>query len=99
MWFDHLRGAQLTEENAEDIAEWVRGKVHRTSKDGKGFSFLVVPSTRGDLMVLMGDWVVKDPKGYFRVVRLDPINIGDMIRMEKERRLGHQAKPGPRRKK
>lgn len=71
MWFDDLKGYQFNKKNAEKIAKWIDGVVHHTD----GGTFVMVPTSRGDMMVREGDWVAKDARGQTRLVRITEPDI------------------------
>lgn len=66
MWFTHLTGQELTNENAYDVAESVGGYVLH---DSHGESAVVVETTRGDILITQGDMVGKDQSGRLSVIR------------------------------
>lgn len=66
MWFTHLTGQELTNENAHDVAESVGGYVLH---DSHGESAVVVETTRGDILITQGDMVGKDQSGRMSVIR------------------------------
>lgn len=71
MWFDDLKGFQFSKKNAAKIAKWIDGVVHSTDNG----VFVMVPTSRGDMMVREGDWVAKDARGQTRLVRITEPDI------------------------
>lgn len=69
MWFTHLSGQALTNENAYDVAVSVGGYVLH---DSHGESAVVVETNRGDILITQGDMVGKDQSGRMSVIRFTP---------------------------
>jgi len=83
MWFDRMKGVQLTKTNGPKVAKWIGGRFHEMQN--KEEDFITVETNRGDVLVRIGDWVAQDPDGKFRIVRLESINIDQALRERKKK--------------
>lgn len=71
MWFTHLKGMELSNDNAHDVAEYCGGYVLH---DSHGEAGVVVETHRGDMLVTQGDLVGKDQTGRLSVIRFTEDN-------------------------
>lgn len=65
VWVDEIEGRPLTNSNADEIANMVKGSVILNGKP-----FVTIPTPRGELLVREGDFVGKDQRGNWHIVRL-----------------------------
>lgn len=65
VWVDEIEGRPLTDSNADEIANMVKGSVILNGKP-----FVTIPTPRGELLVREGDFVGKDQRGNWHIVRL-----------------------------
>lgn len=86
MWFDQMSGVQLRKNNAKKIAEWVQGEYHCAKENGKEIVFVIANTPRGDVMLREGDWIAKDVDERFRIVRIEEMNIDEVLKRAKSRR-------------
>lgn len=71
VWVDEIEGLPLTEGNADEIARMVKGSVIFNGKP-----FATIPTPRGELLVREGDFVGKDQRGNWHIVRLRDTSKG-----------------------
>ena len=70
VWVDEIKGATLNAKNADSIAYWVGGSVLTN-----GQPFVSMPTPRGELLVREGDFVGKDQRDNWHLVRLQEVTI------------------------
>ena len=88
MWYDSLEGVQFDKNNGRDLASWCGGELIMLTPSTKE-SVITVTTARGEILIRQGDWVAKDAEGRFRIVRLNPLDLGKELNRPK-------PKPRPR---
>lgn len=95
VWVDEIKGATLNAKTADAIAYWVGGSVLTN-----GQPFVSMPTPRGELLVREGDFVGKDQKDNWHLVRLQEITLEaptpeNVVKMP-QKASKTAPKPGPR---
>lgn len=95
VWFDHLNGMQITDDNISAMAKKLAAKViDIQGEEGNSTKHMLVSTNRGDLVLNVGDWISYDRFGRLRIMRmheaglenLRPItNADDNTTLNKER--------------
>lgn len=95
VWFDHLNGMQITDDNISAMAKKLAAKViDIQGEEGDSTKHMLVSTNRGDLVLNVGDWISYDRFGRLRIMRmheaglenLRPItNADDNTTLNKER--------------
>lgn len=98
VWFDHLDGMQITDDNISAMAKKLAAKVvdiySAEGEDPFSSKHILVSTNRGDLILSVGDWISYDRFGRLRIMRiheaglenLRPItNADDNTTLNKER--------------
>lgn len=80
VWVDEIEGLQLTENNVDELADMVKGSVIFNGKP-----FVTIPTPRGELLVREGDFVGKDQRGNWHIVRLRDTSKDEIDKGEKKK--------------
>lgn len=110
MWFDNVKAVQVTEQNVERVSKWIGARtVVMYGPNGGKTKQIIAQTPRGDVMICQGDWVGQDAgaraagANRFRVIRIDSVNLDDMVDYDEDAALvkmtkkSPKPKPGPRR--
>lgn len=110
MWFDNVKAVQVTEQNVEQVSKWIGGEtVVMYGLNGQKTKQIIAQTPRGDVLICQGDWVGQDAgaraagANRFRVIRIDSVNLDDMVDYDegaalvKMTKKSPKPKPGPRR--
>lgn len=110
MWFDNVKAVQVTEQNVERVSKWIGARtVVMYGPNGGKIKQIIAQTPRGDVMICQGDWVGQDAgaratgANRFRVIRIDSVNLDDMVDYDEDAALvkmttkSPKPKPGPRR--
>ena len=83
MWYDELKGVQMSKHNARQVADWVDGEYHELDVKGQASAVVIAKTTRGDTLIREGDWIVTDVDERFRIVRLHELDLNTILRKAK----------------
>lgn len=72
MWYDQIEGVQLDNDNAEKVAEWIKGSAFTTTGGDK---VVTVKTERGEILLRKGDWIACDRNGRFRMIRIKETTV------------------------
>lgn len=85
IWFEEVKSIEITRENIEDAARWLNAKLMYFYKDGlrdmetnepkDPEPFLMLPTTRGNLIVELGDYIHMDGLNRVKIVRTHPLKL------------------------
>nr|DAQ76541.1 MAG TPA: hypothetical protein [Caudoviricetes sp.] len=83
--FEEVKSVEITRENIEDAASWLDAKLLYFYKDGLVDTktnepkdpepFLMLPTTRGNLIVELGDHIHMDGLNRVKIVRTHPLKL------------------------
>lgn len=85
IWFEEVKSIEITRENIEDAARWLNAKLMYFYKDGLQDEktkeakdpepFLMMSTTRGYMMVELGDYIHMDGLNRVKIVRTHPLKL------------------------
>lgn len=80
VWFDHLDGIKITEENIGLIASKTKASVISiVDKDDNTSKHILISTNRGDLLVNVGDWISYDRFGRLRIMRIHDLDTEKLL--------------------
>ncbi len=59
-----IEAMQFTDETKDQVFNWLPGNCSPVW-DGNGNPALMIPTLEGDMMAILGDWIIKGVKGEF----------------------------------
>ena len=79
VWFDHLNGMQITDDNISAMAKKLAAKViDIQGEEGDSTKHMLVSTNRGDLVLNVGDWISYDRFGRLRIMRMHDAGLDEL---------------------